>query len=285
MAKRKEYPEDFEKVYDAFPKVRTTGRTLPFRSWERLRIAEELPDVSVILAAIDTQKQGPQWQAGFVPMLSTWLNQHRWEAEECVDIARQVESQHQQTKKEAFIERQQATQQSVLEAKRVAYEKLHYNLSKLTALRNISDHKYICEHLCNLLVYNDIILYCKNGNSTLTDAGLICDTLMDVYHLRFKGIQPDTETLTSFWNDYAATITVLLLARHGQGNAIDVLPSLITLSDKDCINMRKVVTQLADIDQTKAIRTQYNIQSFYSPDDWFCMYPIETILKLFPEVH
>ena len=220
-------------------------------------------------------------------MLSTWLNQHRWEAEECVDLAKQVEAQHQQTKKEAFIERQQATQQNVLAQKQIAYEKLHYNLSKLLTIRGMKSHDSISTHLCNVLVYNDIILYYKNGTSILSDVGFICDTILDVYHLRFtsKGVEPDVEALTGFWHDYKATITVLLLARHGQGVSIDVLPHLVTLTEKDCLNMRKVLTVLRDHVQTTQFRSQYNIQSFFTPDDWFCIYPSETILNLFPEVH
>lgn len=279
-----QYPDDFLKVYEAFPKVRTRSRVLPYRSWCTLQTRGELVDVNIMLKAIESQKNHPDWQAGFVPMLSTWLNQKQWEAEEYVDMAKEVEAKHKQAKKEAFIERQRTMQEAIYDEKTKKKERLRYNLFKLFALREIN-YDAPSVYFAELITFSDVDLRCKLSSPSLSDACLICDTFVDVYTLKFKGVTPDTETLERFWHDYKATITVLLFVRHAQGNNIDALPHLVSLTDSDCINMRKVVTYLSDCDKTKAAREQYKIQSFFSPDDWFSMYPVEAVLRLFPEVH
>ncbi len=72
--------KNFILFWDKYP--RKTAKQKAIESWLKLNPSGEL--VSHILAAIELQKQSPQWQKDggqFIPHPATWLNQRRWEDE------------------------------------------------------------------------------------------------------------------------------------------------------------------------------------------------------------
>lgn len=280
----KVYSEDFLTVYKAFPKVRTTGRVAPYRSWNSLKAKEELPDTATLLRAIELQKTSEKWLAGYCPMFQTWLNQHGWEAGAEINLAIEAKKDAQQRKKASFIESQQAVQQDVLDVRDKRKSRLQYNVSKFLALNGVTrDEPSV--YLSQLVVYNEIDLRCKVGRTPLSDACLISDAFIDVLSAKFKGGTPSDEEFTSFWEAHKATIVVLLFTRHAHGSHIDILHTLVELTEADCLSMRKVITYLSTPSKVVPMRKAYNIKTFVMPTDWFCMYPSEVVLQQFPEVH
>ena len=79
--KEKEKPENaFELFWEAYPKK--VGKGAAEKSWKTQK-----PEIVIILKAIESQKQSPQWkkEAGqFIPNPATWINQKRWEDEAVV---------------------------------------------------------------------------------------------------------------------------------------------------------------------------------------------------------
>ncbi|HVJ38337.1 MAG TPA: hypothetical protein VM687_11135 [Stenotrophomonas sp.] len=64
----------FAEFWKAYPRKEAKGAA-------RKAFAKRKPDRALldrILAAIDQQQSGDQWQRGFVPHPATWLNQERW---------------------------------------------------------------------------------------------------------------------------------------------------------------------------------------------------------------
>lgn len=73
-----EQPMDkFATFWGAYP--RKEAKAVAVKAWAKLKPDAAL--LGVILAAIARQKEGRQWQEGFVPHAATWLNQRRWEDE------------------------------------------------------------------------------------------------------------------------------------------------------------------------------------------------------------
>lgn len=73
--------EDFETFWKAYPKKKGKGKAE--ESWNKLK-----PELSVVLVAIEKEKQTKQWQKDngqFIPFPATWLNQKRWQDETEVD--------------------------------------------------------------------------------------------------------------------------------------------------------------------------------------------------------
>lgn len=70
----------FETFWAAYP--RHTNKATARKAWEKLRLTSQ--EYTELLAAIEAQKQSPQWQRDdgqYIPHPSTWLNQRRWEDE------------------------------------------------------------------------------------------------------------------------------------------------------------------------------------------------------------
>jgi len=65
--------------YDEFRKAypRNTAMAEARKAWHRLKPDADLR--SVIMRAIDAQRQSEQWQRGVYPHAATWLRQRRWE--------------------------------------------------------------------------------------------------------------------------------------------------------------------------------------------------------------
>lgn len=70
-------PEWFETFYQDYP--RKCNRAAAVRAWDKLKPDSRL--FGIILDALEQQKRSEQWQRGYIPHPSTWLNQARWEDE------------------------------------------------------------------------------------------------------------------------------------------------------------------------------------------------------------
>ena len=78
VSKRKEtnqYTDDFENAWLEYPNK--VNKFMAFRAYQKIKPDEKLK--KIIFAAIATQKSWRQWQEGFIPHFSTWLNGRRWE--------------------------------------------------------------------------------------------------------------------------------------------------------------------------------------------------------------
>jgi hypothetical protein len=75
-----EQAELFDRFWTAYP--RHQGKDPARRAWRRLKPNLQL--CRVMSAALERQKRSESWQRDggrYIPMPSTWLNQHRWEDE------------------------------------------------------------------------------------------------------------------------------------------------------------------------------------------------------------
>jgi hypothetical protein len=73
-----EYSEDFQKIWNYYPRHEGTSKCKAFESWER---AANLPGLDSLIACIALEKEKDQWQEeSKIPHLATWLNQRRWES-------------------------------------------------------------------------------------------------------------------------------------------------------------------------------------------------------------
>jgi hypothetical protein len=67
---------DFETFYAAYPKHQ--GVAAARKKWATLHKAGKLPDIEVILEAIEVQKQSKKWTDGYIPQPARWLNEGCW---------------------------------------------------------------------------------------------------------------------------------------------------------------------------------------------------------------
>jgi hypothetical protein len=71
------YPPAFMEFWSAYPN--RVGKGAALKAWQR---AAELPDVSLLIAAVQRAAQTQQWlrdNGQYIPHPATWLNQRRWE--------------------------------------------------------------------------------------------------------------------------------------------------------------------------------------------------------------
>lgn len=70
--------DDFAVFWEAYPKHK--AKPVAFKAWCKAK----LPELSIILAAIEKQKQTPDWRKDngqFIPYPASWLNGRQWEDE------------------------------------------------------------------------------------------------------------------------------------------------------------------------------------------------------------
>ena len=89
-----EYPSDFEAFWTSYP--RKQGKDAALRAWKTKKRERRLPELPVLLAAIEAAKYTEQWQRDggqYIPQPATWLNQGRWldESEEMKEQQRMQE--------------------------------------------------------------------------------------------------------------------------------------------------------------------------------------------------
>jgi hypothetical protein len=79
--------DDFDRFWTVYPRKKSKGQALT--TWKKLKKEKRLPDIEIILTAIERLKLSHDWQkegGGFIPYPSSWLNAMGW-LDECeVDI-------------------------------------------------------------------------------------------------------------------------------------------------------------------------------------------------------
>lgn len=71
---------DFRKFYEAYPKKKSKGQAET--TWLKLSKKKILPDISILLTAIEKQKKSKAWKdKQFIQNPSSWLNAKGWEDE------------------------------------------------------------------------------------------------------------------------------------------------------------------------------------------------------------
>ncbi len=68
------YTEDFLEFWSQYPKK--TGKGAAYKSWKK-----EKPNIETVIQSLLWQRESEQWQTGFIPLPTTYLNQRRWEDE------------------------------------------------------------------------------------------------------------------------------------------------------------------------------------------------------------
>lgn len=75
-----DYTDDFISFWQEYP--RKEDKKKAFDSWRSLEKKKILPDINIILKAIDTRVKSGQWEnKKFIPLPTSWLNGRRWEDE------------------------------------------------------------------------------------------------------------------------------------------------------------------------------------------------------------
>lgn len=72
----------FDQFYKAYPKKKSKGQAK--KTWEKLVKQNKIPELSILLKAIEWQKDSQDWQENngkYIPHPSTWLNAEGWEDE------------------------------------------------------------------------------------------------------------------------------------------------------------------------------------------------------------
>ena len=80
---RMDYPADFETIWKPYPNKKEKKAALA--EWKKLN--GQRPPIDDIVAAIEKQKSGREWQEGYVPYMRRWIKCARWEDE--IEIAEQ----------------------------------------------------------------------------------------------------------------------------------------------------------------------------------------------------
>ena len=89
LTKDKElYTSNFIKFWESYP--RKNGKGAAFKAYRNIKFPK--PTLQTILSAIEIQNKTEQWKTiEFIPHPSTWLNQRRWEDEDCIKKEESIE--------------------------------------------------------------------------------------------------------------------------------------------------------------------------------------------------
>ena len=278
--KKQDYPADFLAFYQAYPKERHQGYVAPFKCWARLEKKGELPELSVILKAIEEQKTTRGWLNGYIPMMTTWLNQKRWEAEvQDNSLAKEQAEKRKQQRVTAFCN----TQEEVITewydrlTQWAAYNK--YNLLKLSPVFGGYLHPVV-----DAIVLNSITLYIPEPENPLSMPCAILDAFCDIMNLRYKGCNWTEEAVVATCEEYPNTVLMLVCGRYCDSLGIDSLPSHVSITPKESVNLRKLLTYMLDPDVCLLYRERYGYKAFFAPDTWLNAFTPDAILENFQEV-
>lgn len=280
---KKEYPLDFMRFYQVYPKSRHAGYVLPFRSWESLRKKNELPDIDTIISAVEAQKKTKQWIDGFVPMMSTWLNQHRWEANIVDnDLKEEHETNTKQQVQDEFVNQQQTLNREILANKVTERDRLVYNITKFIKHSDTKLVGDIANYFGDIISYDDVTFYANSESSVLQTPALIHDCLVDVCGLRNKG--NSLERLQYVFDNYRNVLLITLFVRYCDGAACDILPKIVKFSLLEIANARKLVHVLCTPEKCNDFRTRFNLKPYFNTDSWLLSVTPEVVLRPFPEL-
>jgi len=262
-----QYSADFLAFYQAYPKDRHQGYVKPFQSWERLRKKGVLPPIDVIISAIEHQKTTRQWLSGYIPMMTTWLNQQRWEAAiEENSIQKEAKRKRtseldEETKKireERFAEREEEI------------SRIKYNSSKM--------HSYDLElvgSIAQFFIFRGNTIYFPNVMFPFESC--ISDVITDLLMLRTKG---ETSTELGWLNEYTTTLILALFCRHSDSFSIDALVQL-PVADKENSILNKILPALAIPDLCAAYRSKYSYKTFVPIEEWAAVVDVFDVLNMF----
>jgi hypothetical protein len=280
---RKEYPLDFVRFYQAYPKCRHAGYVLPYRSWVALEKKHELPSIEVLIKSIEAQKKTRQWIDGFVPMMSTWLNQQRWEAN---IVDNDVKDEHEfnvkNQEQSEYVQQQQTLNREVLALKQVERDRLVYNINKFIRCADTKLVGDIANYFGDIIAYNDVTFYVNTESSVFQVPAIIYDVLVDVCGLKSKS--NDLSTLNYIFDNYRATLLLTLFVRYCDGVSFEIMPKLLTFSTLELANLRKLLHTLCTPDKCNGFRVKYGLKPYYTPDTWLLAVSPDIALKPFAEV-
>ena len=75
--KKQQFSNNFSEFWKIYPKK--VGKIACWRKWRQLQKFDQLPEIKIIISAIEKQKTTDQWRQGYIPNPLTWLNQGRWD--------------------------------------------------------------------------------------------------------------------------------------------------------------------------------------------------------------
>lgn len=77
---------DFESWWDILPDAMAKAKIKAREAWDRKVKHKQLPEVAILIGAIQAQKASRRWREGIIPNATTWLNGGRWmDRVECRD--------------------------------------------------------------------------------------------------------------------------------------------------------------------------------------------------------
>lgn len=108
-----EYPSDFEAFWTSYP--RKQGKDAALRAWKTKKRERRLPELPVLLAAIEAAKYTEQWQRDggqYIPQPATWINQGRW-LDETEEMRERQRMQERRQLEQAKREREAAREREI----------------------------------------------------------------------------------------------------------------------------------------------------------------------------
>ena len=278
--KKQDYPADFMAFYQAYPKERHQGYVAPYKRWCLLEKHGRLAPIEVILAAVEAQKQTRQWIDGYIPMMTTWLNQQRWEAK-IEDGALQREQRELARAKEdaAFCDAQRLVvdKWNTRLATRASYYK--YNLAKLLPVG--------AGHLgdtVDTIVLHGATLYVPDSHDGMSLVCAVADAYNDFMTLRFKALNWTQEASKTTLDEFPNAVLLTLVGRYGGAFEVDLLPSVVTISVMEGIYLRNVLHRLCDPSLCTAYRAKHGYKPFFPTDTWLMAFSVDALLERFNEV-
>lgn len=261
------YSEDFLLFYKAYPKDRHQGYVKPFQAWERLRKKGVLPPIDVIVSAVEHQKKTRQWLSGYIPMMTTWLNQQRWEAA-IEENSIQKEAKRRQTS-ELDAETKQIREERFTEREE-ELSRIKYNSSKM--------HAYDLElvgSVARFFIFRGSTIY--SPNVMFPFESCVADVITDLVMLRTKGT---ISTELTWLHDFNTTLVLALFCRHSDSFSMDELVHL-PVSDKENSILSKILPALAIPDLCAAYRSKYSYKTFVPIEEWAAVVDVFDVLSVF----
>jgi hypothetical protein len=278
--KKQEYPAEFLAFYQAYPKERHQGYVAPFRSWASLVKKGELPELAVLLKAIEEQKATRSWLSGYIPMMTTWLNQKRWEAEvQDNSLVKEQAARVRQQKVVQFCDTQSGVITEWTAKLRQQADYYKYNLWKLAPFGASYLH-----YVIDTIVFNGITLYIPEPESSVSLPCAVLDAFCDIMNLRCKGGSWTEGDIVSITEEYPNTVLILVCGRYCDSLGIDSLPYHVSISPKESVNLRKLLSLMLDPDACASYRVKYGYKAFFKSDTWLRAFSADAILENFQEV-
>jgi hypothetical protein len=284
MAKRPIYPDDFKAFYSNYPKERQQGLKKPYEIWQRLKRDGILPPTEALIAAVNKQKLTRQWIEGggrYVPMITTWLNQHRWEAE--APSMAEVEANNVRHANKDKIDAICKAQAEVLDEwhgrllEETEYHK--YNLSKF-----LPDGGAMLGGIVDIVIMNGITVFAPPEGIYTAFACVILDAFYDLLVLRAKGTKFSMGMVTRTLQEYPNTVLITVCGRYSDSLGIDALPEHVVLSEPETLNLRRILRVLLSPDLCTIYRKKYGYNAFFGTDTWLGAFSPDSVIENFREI-